>query len=161
MVGKNEWISKKDWKDAIIARKKGTLTQNKRSGWIMDTGKIIDNYKFFEGFEGEPEIVIEAENTNMPILHIWDGYLDDILREPSLEGEGWHGFTRDYHQCEGVFGDDSETIITDISEYLDDLKMYKKRHFDYDETREVFDLLCSWLENALENGHNRILVKVV
>ena len=37
----------------------------------MDTGKTIDNFKFFEGFEGEPEVVIEAENSDMQILHIW------------------------------------------------------------------------------------------
>ena len=64
----------------------------------MDTGKTIDNFKFYEGFEGEPEIVIKAENSDMQILHIWDGYFDDILREPKLDGNGWQGFTRDYHQ---------------------------------------------------------------
>ena len=42
----------------------------------MDTGKTIDNFKFYEGFEGEPEIVIKAENSDMQILHIWDGYFD-------------------------------------------------------------------------------------
>lgn len=127
----------------------------------MDTGKITDNYKFYEGFEGEPEIVIEAEDVNMQILHIWDGYLDDILSEPSLDGNGWRGFTRDYHQCEGAFGDDCKTIITDISEYLNDLKLYKKRNFDYDETQVVYDLICSWLENALKNGCVRVSVKVI
>mgnify|MGYP006874638072 CR=1 FL=1 len=127
----------------------------------MDTGKIRDNYKFFEDFDGEPEIVIEAENTDMQILHIWDGYLDDILREPNLDGNGWLGFTRDYHQCEGAFGDDSEAIITDINEYLSDLKSYQNRHFDYDDTKEVYDLLCSWLDNAIKNGFERISIKVV
>lgn len=127
----------------------------------MDTGKTIDNYKFFEEFEGEPEIVLDSENPNMQILHIWDGYLDDILREPSLDGNGWLGFTRDYHQCEGAFGDDTEAIITDISEYLDDLKLYEKRHFDYDETKEVYDLLYSWLESAIKNGCKKILIKVL
>ena len=127
----------------------------------MDTGKIRDNYKFFEDFDGEPEIVIEAENTDMQILHIWDGYLDDILREPNLDGNGWLGFTRDYHQCEGAFGDDSEAIIADINEYLSDLKSYQNRHFDYDDTKEVYDLLCSWLDNAIKNGFERISIKVV
>lgn len=127
----------------------------------MGTGKIIDNYKFFEGFEGEPEIVIEAENSDMQILHIWDGYLDDILREPNLDGNGWIGFTRDYHQCEGEFGDESEAIITNITEYLSDLKLYENRHFDYDDTKDVYDLLCSWLENAIKNGCKRISIKVV
>lgn len=127
----------------------------------MDTGKTIDNFKFYEGFEGEPEIVIKAENSDMQILHIWDGYFDDILREPKLDGNGWQGFTRDYHQCEGAFGDDSEAIITDINEYLSDLKSYQNRHFDYDDTKEVYDLLCSWLDNAIKNGFERISVKVV
>lgn len=54
----------------------------------MGTGKIIDNYIFFEGFDGEPEIIIEAENSDMQILHIWDGYLEDILRELNLDGNG-------------------------------------------------------------------------
>lgn len=37
----------------------------------MDTGRKIENFKFFEGFEGELEIVIKAENSNIQILHIW------------------------------------------------------------------------------------------
>ncbi len=127
----------------------------------MDTGKITDNYKFFEGFEDEPEIVIKAENCNLQILHIWDGYFDDILREPNLDGNGWLGFTRDYHQCEGAFSDDAEAIITDIDEYLTDLKSYKNRHFDYDETKDVYDLLCSWLKNAIKNGCKKISIMVV
>lgn len=127
----------------------------------MGTGKIRDNYTFFEDFDGEPEIVLEAENTDMQILHIWDGYLDDILREPNLDGNGWLGFTRDYHQCEGAFGDNSEGIITDITEYIDDLKLYADRKFDYDDTKDVYNLLYSWLEEAIKNGCKKITVKVV
>lgn len=52
----------------------------------------------------------------------------------------------------GAFGDDSEASKTDINEYLADLKSYENRHFDYDDTKEVYDLLCSWLDNALKNG---------
>ena len=127
----------------------------------MDTGKTIDNYKYYEGFEGELEIIIGAPNTNMQVLHIWDGYLDDMLREPNLDGSGWYGFTRDYHQCEGAFGNDSEAIITDISEYLDDLKVYQKHNFNYDETKEVHELLCSWLEEVINIGCERISIRVV
>ena len=127
----------------------------------MDTGKTIDNFKFFDGFEGEPEIVIEAENTDMQILHIWDGYLDDILRKPNLDGNGWQGFTRDYHQCEGAFGDESKRSITNLIEYLDDLKLYAYREFDYDDTKDVYDLLYSWLEEAINNGCEKITIKVI
>ena len=127
----------------------------------MDTGKIRDNYKFFEDSDGEPEIVIEAENTDMQILHIWDGYLDDILREPNLDGNGWLGFTRDYHQCEGAFGDESKGSITNLIEYLDDLKLYADREFDYDDTRDVYNLLYSWLEEAINNRCEKITIKVI
>ncbi len=127
----------------------------------MDTGKIIDNYEFYNGFDDEPEIVLEAENSNLQILHIWNGYLDDILREPNLNGKGWCGFTRDYHQCEGAFGEKSEVVITNITEYLADLKSYKNRHFDYDDTGDVYDLLCSWLENAIKNRCEKIFIRVV
>lgn len=127
----------------------------------MDTGKIRDNYKFFKDFDDEPEIVIEADNTDAQILHIWDGYLDDILREPNLDGNGWLGFTRDYHQCEGAFGDDSVGIITNLTEYLDDLKLYADRKFDYEETKDVYNLLYSWFEDAIKNRCERVIIKVI
>lgn len=126
----------------------------------MDIGNPKNNYTYYEGYEGEPEIVIESENDDMQILHIWDGYLDDLLREPKIDGNGWLGFTRDYQQCEGAFGDASEAAITDIPEYLNDLKLYEGRQFDYDETRDVYNLLCSWLEYAIKNGCKKITIKV-
>ena len=126
----------------------------------MDIGNQKNNYTYYEGYEGEPEIVIESENTDMQILHIWDGYLDDLLREPKIDGNGWLGFTRDYHQCEGAFGDNSEAVITDIPEYLNDLKLYEDRQFDYAETKDVYNLLCSWLENAIKNRCEKISIKI-
>lgn len=127
----------------------------------MDTGKIIDNYDFYEGFEDEPEIVFKSDDPNMPILHIWDGYFDDILREPNLDGKGWTGFTRDYHQCEGAFDDNgNETSITNILEYLSDLELYKNRSFDYGETKSVYELICSWLKTAIAKKCDKITLKV-
>lgn len=127
----------------------------------MDTGKIIDNYDFYVGFEDEPEIIFKSDDPNIPILHIWDGYLDDILREPSLDGKGWTRFTRDYHQCEGAFDDNSnETAITNILEYLSDLELYENRHFDYEETKSVYDLICSWLKTVIEKKCEKITLKV-
>ena len=127
----------------------------------MGTGNTKDNYKFFEGFNDEPEIILEAQNTDLQILHIWDGYFDDILQEPNLDGRGWLGFTRDYQQCDGAFGENSEDVITDISEYLDDLRQYKHHHFDYNESRDVYNLLCFWLENAIKKGCKKLSIKIV
>ena len=37
-----------------------------------------------------------------------------------MDGKGWHGFTRDYNQCEGAFDDNGEAEITNLQEYIDD-----------------------------------------
>lgn len=44
----------------------------------MGIGKI-DNYKFYEGFEGEEEVEFSANDENMETLHIWEGYFSDIF----------------------------------------------------------------------------------
>ena len=117
----------------------------------MNIGKI-DNYKFYEGYEDEPEIEFSTKEEDMETLHIWDGFFDDIFREPSLDGNGWNGFTRDYHQCEGAFDDYGEAVITDLQEYIDDLKIYESRNFNYEETREVYKLILDWLNKAYQNN---------
>lgn len=110
----------------------------------MDTGKI-DNYKFYKGYEGEEEIELSTSDNSMETLHIWEGFFSDIFCEPTLDGKGWHGFTRDYNQFEGAFDDScSEAVITNLQEYIDDLKLYKNRNFKFEETKEVYDLICSW-----------------
>lgn len=60
----------------------------------MGIGKIIDNDTFYEGYEGEPQIVLSL--ADMEVLHIWEGYFEDIYGAPALDGKGWNGFTRDY-----------------------------------------------------------------
>lgn len=126
----------------------------------MGIGKI-DNYKFYKGYEDEPEIEFSTSDENMETLHIWDGFFDDIFREPSLDGNGWNGFTKDYHQCEGAFDDGGEGIITELQEYIDDLKIYENRKFDYKETKEVYELIYSWLIEAQKNNCEEITVRVI
>ncbi len=126
----------------------------------MDIGKI-DNFKFYEGYEDEPEIEFSTNDSNIETLHIWDGFFDDIFRKPNLDGKGWHGFTRDYHQCEGAFDDNGEAEITNIQEYIDDLKTYESRKFDYKETKEVYKLIYSWLNEAKNKNCKKIKVRVI
>ena len=126
----------------------------------MGIGKI-DNEKFYKGFEGEEEVELSTRKDNMEILHIWEGYFSDIFCEPSLDGKGWHGFTRDYNQCEGAFDDCGEAIITDLQEYIDDLRIYENRKFRFEETKEVYELIYSWLTEAKKNNCTEIIVRVI
>ncbi|MBR5505115.1 MAG: hypothetical protein IKV73_02250 [Clostridia bacterium] len=125
----------------------------------MGIGKI-DNYRFYEGYEYETEVELSTNDENMETLHIWDGFFMDIFGEPSLDGNGWHGFTRDYNQCEGAFDDAGEAVITNLQEYIDDLKSYKNRKFDYEETKDVYALICDWLDEAVAKHCEEIFVRV-
>ena len=127
----------------------------------MNIGKITDNYKFYEGFEDEPEIEISTLDKECVTLHIWDGFFNDIFNNPPLDGKGWKGFTRDYNQFEGAFSEQGQDIITDLQEYLDDLNSYKDKIFEFEETKEVFSLLASWLDYATQKGYEEIMIKVI
>lgn len=122
----------------------------------MDIGKTNDNYTFYEGYEGESEIILIIPNED--IIHIWEGYFDDIYDTPSLDGNGWKGFTRDYHQIEGIFADDNAETEVNATEYLEDLMLYENKIFEYDETTQVFDLMVSLFEKAIEIG-SAVIVK--
>ena len=118
----------------------------------MDIGNLKNNYTYYEGYEDEGKIVlcIEADQA----IHIWEGYFDDIYDTPTLDGNGWKGFTRDYHQLEGVFSEDGGITEIDPSEYLEDLMLYKEKSFEFEETTEVFNLMVSFLEEAIKQGVN-------
>ena len=118
----------------------------------MDIGNLKNNYTYYEGYEDEGKIVlcIEADQA----IHIWEGYFDDIYDTPTLDGNGWKGFTRDYHQFEGVFSEDGGITEIDPSEYLEDLMLYKEKTFEFEETTEVFNLMVSFLEEAIKHGVN-------
>lgn len=125
----------------------------------MDTGKM-NNYKYYTGYDYEPEVILESDNPQMEILHIWDGFFTFIFGDAESDGNGWNGFTKDYNQCEGAFGDDEEDVITDLQEYIDDMKQYETKQFKFKETKEVYNLLCSWLKEANEKGCKSITVKI-
>ena len=118
----------------------------------MDIGNLKNNYTYYEGYEDEGKIVlcIEADQA----IHIWEGYFDDIYDTPTLDGNGWKGFTRDYHQFEGMFSEDGGITEIDPSEYLEDLMLYKEKSFEFEETTEVFNLMVSFLEEAIKQGVN-------
>ena len=112
----------------------------------MDIGKFKNNSQFYDGFETEAEIVLALMENPDYNIHIWEGYFADIFGEPPLSGDGWSGFTRDYHQMERTYGE--KNIVIDIQEYLRDLYNYAKRQFEFEETKECYRLLCNFLEYA-------------
>ena len=124
----------------------------------MDIGELKNNTKFYDGFEPEPEIVLTIIEQPKYSLHIYEGYFSDFFGDPTLDGKGWNGFTKDYNQLERSFGYD-DYVISDIKEYLDDLLIYSDKKYEDEETYECYDLLKNFLEYALENSYH-IMVHV-
>ena len=117
----------------------------------MDIGKLKNNNKYYEGYEGEVEIRISLEEKPEYCIHIWDGYFENIFGE-TIPGDGpWFGFTRDYQECVGAFGS-GQGRIEDIDEYLRDLRQYEDMKFSYEETGSCLKLLKDFLQYAKANN---------
>lgn len=116
----------------------------------MDTGNLKNNYKLYEGFEGEEEIIMFIKENPSINIHIWCGYFDEIFKEANLEGKGWKGFTRDYHQEEGAYICDDYEI--DLKEYREDLLQYGNKKFKNEETKEAYNLILDVLDYAINNN---------
>ena len=49
---------------------------------------ILNNVKYYKGFEGEPEIIFQFKDNKDISIHIWEGYIDDIIsKSENLKGE--------------------------------------------------------------------------
>ena len=114
----------------------------------MDIGKIKNNHIYYDGYEGETEIVLSINESKDLNMHVWEGYFDDIFGEPSLVGDGWRGFTRDIHQMERIFSNEEFNMIVDVSEYL---ITYKDKTFRYEESAEVLNMLITFFEYVKQN----------
>ncbi len=110
----------------------------------MGTGKQNDNYTFYDGYEGETEVVFTSEQDS---LHIWDGYIADIFGEPKINGKGWKGLTRDFNECSGPFSDSETAFQINVKEYLEDAISYKGKEAEFEETSDVLDTLIGWFED--------------
>ncbi len=125
----------------------------------MDIGQIIHNTKYYDGYEGEPQITLTAYGTELPVLHIWDGHFEFIFGKPVFYEVPWHGFTRDCQHFEGVF-DEKDQVITDLQEYIDDMLYYKDKEFRIEETRGAYELMLTWFIAAKELGCKEVLVRL-
>ena len=115
--------------------------------------------KYYEGFEGEEQVTLRLETDPSCSIQIWIGYFDDILRNPDLSGNGWTGFTRDYHQTENAFAPSAGEASVEPAEYLTDLLQYEHQPFDAVETGQVLDLIIRFLKHAMHEK-TRVIVSV-
>lgn len=86
------------------------------------------NKKYYNGFEGEPEIpFICRKGNDTEILTIWEGYFDQIMRLMVPDEQGWTGLAYCYNTYTGWYEEGSWVI--------DDLQMALKQFGSIDNTK--------------------------
>lgn len=115
----------------------------------MDIGKLKNNKQYYQGYDGESEVILSIENHPEFSLHIWEGYFEDIFGTPISSDKGWVGFTRDYQEGIYTFSDEDTTFeIKNVNEYFQDLSQYRNRHFNYEETSGCLNLIMTFFKYA-------------
>ena len=127
----------------------------------MDIGKTNEDYTYYDGFEDCGEVTITTSDGKFPVYHIWEAYFTDIFDNPPLDGLGWHGFTRDCNEFTGVFDfyyeKDTDYIISNPKEYLDDILDHNGKKFRFEDTAEVYKIIVAMLRHAVENNVNIVM----
>ena len=116
----------------------------------MDIGKLRKNNSFYVGYEDEPGIALSLVDLPEMQVQLWEGYLEDILETADISEEELLGFTKEYQECAGIFGEEESELI-DADTYLKDLMKYDGNGFQYEETSECLNLLEEFLAYAREN----------
>lgn len=116
--------------------------------------KLI-NTKFYDGFEGEPELILsDGENK----LIIWNGYFEtilDSLLDKNIEKEG---IIKEYFNHEGWY-DDSPWVIQDLDLTIDQMKSFDINTLDVSEDmKNVLPDIVKEIIQFLENAKNKTVV---
>ena len=122
-----------------------------------NTETVNNNHKFYDGYEGEGEMILKYLNHPNQQLHIWDGYFENIICTPVRIDNHWNGFTRDYHEGVRTFSG-NEVTIENTQEYLSDLNLYKEKVFTFPETAECLALLIDFFTYAAINHESIVAV---
>lgn len=125
----------------------------------MDTGKLKNNTTYYEGYEGEGEVILTLIDSPTYNLHIWDGYFEDIFGNPCSTENGWCGFTMDYQESRNAFCGGNPPVSVNPDEYLTDLYLYKNKTFCYEETASCLHILIDFFEYA-KILHSKVKIQV-
>ena len=111
------------------------------------------NEKYYDGFEGEPEITfcLVENNSVAQKIGVWDGYFNSIMRLIQPEKEGWTGLAYFYHLYIGWYEEDN-WFIPDILETYDQLANIDSNELVNREEKEVLILIVNMLKRAIEHN---------
>lgn len=113
--------------------------------------ELVDK-KYYDGFEGEPEIRFTCKKGNdIEIFIIWEGYFDQIMRLMLPNEQGWTGLAYYYNMYIGWY-QDCPWVIEDLQIALKQFESIDKMKL-CNEAIEILMLLCNMLREAIVNDY--------
>ncbi|MGE5417879.1 MAG: dihydroorotate dehydrogenase (quinone) [Acidobacteriota bacterium] len=109
------------------------------------------NSKYYDGFDGYPEIqfIKVAGNGQRTIIRLWDGFFDSIMNLIQPGPSGWTGLALPYHLYEGWYVE-SPWRIPDIMEAIEQFTSVDIEALD-DQTNCVLQDIIKLLSDAKSN----------
>lgn len=118
----------------------------------------IINKKYYDGFEGEPEIqFIFREGDDTEIFIIWEGYFDQIMRLMTCGEQGWTGLAYGYNMCIGWY-EESPWIIEDLQMALKQFEEIDSTEL-CDESVDILMLICNRFREAINNNYEVFIAR--
>ncbi len=113
---------------------------------------MIENYRYYEGFEGEPEYIFCLYNGECLIekIHIWDGYFSDIINTIKPTENHWTSLAEYYQLC--IDFDKSNWKVPDIPSALQQLKNVDTSKIRFPKNHEVLKMLIDIFTIACQNN---------
>lgn len=113
---------------------------------------MIENFRYYDGFEGEPEYTFCLYDENNPIekIHLWDGYFGDIIDTIEPTEKGWTSLAEYYQMC--IYFDNDNWKIPDIQSALQQLENIDTSKIKFPKSHEVLKILIEIFIKAYENN---------
>lgn len=116
------------------------------------------NKKYYNGFEGEPEIqFIYRRGNDNEIIIMWEGYFDQIMRLMLLDEQGWTGLAYYYNMYTGWY-EESPWAIEDLHMALKQFESIDDRKL-CNEAAEILILIRNILKEAIVNNYEVCIVR--
>jgi len=113
---------------------------------------MIENYKFYEGYRGEPEYVfcVVKNGDTVGKTSVWGGYFGDIIDTVEPLENKWTSLAEYRQLC--IDFEEPYWKVPDLNQALSQLLQIDRSKLHFDESFEVLDLLIMLFRKAVEEN---------
>ena len=113
---------------------------------------------FYDGFEGEPELILANKDKR---LIIWNGYFESILDTLLASGIQQNGMIKEYYHHEGWY-DDSPWIIPDLTLTIEQLNQFDiSKAEQSDNIKKVLPSLVKSIVYFLKSSNGDVWISMI